>query len=458
MTVSLPRSTPSAQSVDARGVLDLLDALEAAEGVELHGLVIVHGGEVIAEGWWSPYSAERLHLFYSLSKSFTSTAVGLAAAEGLLDLDDTVLSHFPELDAEVTDPRSRRIRIRDVLAMASGHRSETIDRAREIDPVDMVRGFLLTPPEEEPGSVFAYNQPCTFAAAAIVQRVSGESLVDYLRPRLLDPLGIGEVAWTRDESGREIGYSGLHATTEDAAKLGLLYLQDGRWNGEQLLTPEWVAEASRAHIATPGEGGTDWVQGYGFQFWRSQHGYRADGAYGQFSLIVPEHDLVVAITGQTTDTGALLAGVWEHLLPAVGRASSAEADAALAARLASLALPPLASAADAPAPGRYSPATGSEPSSLTAVEIAGGDPWTIALIEGDERLLLAPGTGEWVASGVHAAGAGRAEDGALLVDVVFLETPHRLQVRVSPESGTFSARWQTAPLHVDSLATVRAPR
>ncbi|MWV49180.1 serine hydrolase [Rathayibacter sp. VKM Ac-2803] len=458
MTVSLPRSTPSAASLDAEGVLDLLDALESAEGVELHGLVIVHRAQVIAEGWWAPYSAERLHLFYSLSKSFTSTAVGLAAAEGLLDLDDTVLSFFPELDAEVTDPRARAIRLRDVLAMASGHRAETIDRAREIDPVDMVRGFLLTPPEEEPGSLFAYNQPCTFAAAAIVQRVSGGSLLEYLRPRLLDPLGIGEVAWIRDESGREIGYSGLHATTEDAAKLGLLYLQDGRWNGEQLLSPEWVAEASRAHVGTPDAGGADWAQGYGFQFWRSLHGYRADGAYGQFSLIVPEHDLVVAITGQTSDTETLLASVWEHLLPAVGGPSTAEADARLSERLASLALPPLAGLTESPEPGRYFPAADSPIATITAVEISGGDSWTISLIEGDERIVLAPGSGEWVTRDAHSASAGRAADGSLLVDVIFIETPHRLHVRVSPETGTFAARWQTEPLHVDSLSTVRAPR
>ncbi|WP_219815343.1 serine hydrolase [Rathayibacter sp. AY1B5] len=266
MLRSLPRSTPSARSVDAEGVLAFVEAVEAAPGVELHGLMIVQGGDVVAEGWWAPYSAERLHLFYSLSKSFTSTAVGLAVAEGLVDLDATVLSYFPELDAEVTDPRSRAIRVRHVLAMASGHSAETIDRAEALDPVDLVRGFLLLPPEQEPGSVFAYNQPCTFAAAAIVQRVSGQSLTDYLRPRLLDPLGIGDVAWQRDDSGRELGYSGLHATTEAAAALGLLYLQEGRWGDRRILSPEWVAEATRAHVPTHEDGGPDWQQCYGFQF------------------------------------------------------------------------------------------------------------------------------------------------------------------------------------------------
>lgn len=154
-----------------------------------------------------------------------------------------------ELDAEVTDLRSRSIRVRHVLAMASGHTAETIDEVRAIDPVDIVRGFLLLPPEQEPGSVFAYNQPCTFTAAALVQRASGDSLVDYLRPRLLDPLGIGEVAWQRDASGREIGYSGLHATTEAAAPLGQLYVQEGRW-GDGSSSPPSGCARPRAHTST----------------------------------------------------------------------------------------------------------------------------------------------------------------------------------------------------------------
>ncbi|WKK70759.1 serine hydrolase domain-containing protein [Rathayibacter oskolensis] len=419
--------------------------------------MVVHGGHVIAEGWWAPYTAEGLHLFYSLSKSFTATAIGLAVDEGLVDLDATVLSYFPELDSEVTDPRSRSIRVRHVLAMASGHTAETIDRARDADPVDMVRGFLLTPPEQEPGSVFAYNQPCTFAAAAIVARVSGGSLTEYLRPRLLDPLGIGGTAWLRDASDREIGYSGLHATTEAAAALGQLYLQNGRWEGRQLLSPEWVAEASTAHVATAEAGGPDWQQGYGFQFWRSLHGYRADGAYGQFSLIVPEHDLVVAVTGQTAETETLLQLVWQHLLPAIGRESSAEADQRLTARLASLALPPLEGLTGAPAPGRFEPAPGSDAPSLTAVEVsAAADGWTLALIEGEGRLLLSPGSGEWTTTEAIAASAGRSSDGVLLVDLVFLETPHRLHLALA--DGTVTARWETAPLHEESLATLRAPR
>jgi CubicO group peptidase (beta-lactamase class C family) len=223
----LPRSSPGSQGVDAAGILAFLDTLESAPDIEMHSLMIIRHGQVVAEGWWSPYLPEQVHLLYSLSKSFTSTAAAFAVAEGLLDLDATVLSYFPELDSEITDRRSRSILVRHVAAMASGHLEETIERAIALDPVEPVRGFLLIPPEREPGSVFAYNQPCTYTLAAIIQRLTGQTLIEYLRPRLFHPLGIDQAGWQRDAAGRDLGYTGLHATTDSIARLGLLYLQRG---------------------------------------------------------------------------------------------------------------------------------------------------------------------------------------------------------------------------------------
>src|ERR1700704_2925268 len=129
MTRSLPRSTPAEQHVDPAAILGFLDALEDHPDIEMHSLMVVRHGQVIAEGWWAPYSAERPPLLYSLSKSFTSTAAAFAQAEGLLGLDDTVISHFPEYDADITDPRSRSIRVRHVAAMASGHTREMLGEA-----------------------------------------------------------------------------------------------------------------------------------------------------------------------------------------------------------------------------------------------------------------------------------------------------------------------------------------
>ncbi|MFI5799152.1 serine hydrolase domain-containing protein [Streptomyces sp. NPDC051677] len=476
----LPSGTPSAEGVDALGVLAFLDAVEAAETVEPHSLMILRHGRLVAAGWWEPYTPDRLHLLYSLSKSFTSTAAGFAVAEGLVDLDDPVLSYFPEFDADITDPRSRAMLVRHVAAMASGHEAETYERARALDPDDPVRGFLLLPPDRDPGTVFAYNQPATFTLAAILQRVTGQSLTAYLRPRLLDPLGIGEVAWLTGRSGRELGFSGLHGTTDAIARLGQLYLDEGVWEGERLLSREWVAEATREQVATaPGTAADadrlDWDRGYGFQFWRSRHGYRGDGAYGQFCLVLPEYDAVIATTAATNDMQALLTLVWEHLLPAfrpqplTGRE---DADAALAQRLARLALPP---APGKPAPperdGEWSGAAFTPHGGacqavpeLTGAAVAKGpDGWTLSLVEDPDgpRLEAPLGFGGWQVTDEPlpiAVSGGWTDGDSLTAHIAFLETPHRLRVTCSLSERTFTAGWDTEPLHGGALRSLRAPR
>ncbi|WP_282702371.1 serine hydrolase domain-containing protein [Streptomyces sp. CC219B] len=474
-TRALPSSPPASQGVDASGVHAFLDALDADPAIEPHSLMIMRHGRLVASGWWAPYTAERPHLLYSLSKSFTATAAGLAAAEGLLRLDDPVLSYFPELDADVTDPRSRAMLVRHVASMASGHDAETLDRARALDRDNLVRGFLRLPPDRDPGTVFAYNQPTTYTLAAIVQRVTGQSLTDYLRPRLFDPLGIGEAAWQRDRSGRELGFSGLHATTDAALRLGLLYLQRGVWEGERLLPEAWVAEATRTQIATASGPltGSDWGQGYGLQFWMSRHGYRGDGAYGQFCLVLPEQDAVIATTAATVEMQKVLDLVWEHLLPAFrpGPLSGAEqADAALAERLAGLALPP---AAGKPAPPERTEdwsavvltPDDSSPARLrgeTSVEVAtGADGALLTLVEDGHRLeLRLPRDGWSVAEEPvpTAVSGGWTDAGTLEAEVVFLETPHRLAVTCSLPERTFTARWRTEPLTPLPLRAMGAPR
>ncbi|MGW0584386.1 serine hydrolase domain-containing protein [Streptomyces sp. NPDC002920] len=476
----LTPSTPSAQGVDANAVHDLLDALETAEAVEPHSLMIVRHGRLVASGWWAPYTPDRLHLLYSLSKSFTSTAVGLAVAEGLVDLDAPVLSYFPELDAEITDPRSRAMLVRHAAAMASGHEEEdTVDRAYALDPGNLVRAFLLLPPDRDPGTVFAYNQCATYALGAIVRRVTGQSLTAYLRPRLFDPLGIGEVAWLTDPPGAELGFSGLHGTTDTIARLGLLYLDEGVWDGERVLPREWVAEATREHIPTSDQPADtdrlDWERGYGFQFWQSRHGYRGDGAYGQFCLVLPEYDAVVAATAAAGDMQAVLTFVWELLLPGFRSAplsGGEEADTALAERLSRLALPP---APGKPAPSEragewqravftpYGGACAAQPG-LTGASVAAsgdGDGWTLTLVEDGRELALPLGFGGWnvTEEPLPTAVSGGWTDGdTLAVDVAFLETPHRLRVSCSLADHTFTARWATAPLHGGPLRTQCAPR
>ncbi|OII19945.1 serine hydrolase [Curtobacterium sp. MCBA15_016] len=453
MTTTFPRSTPSALGIDARGLARFLDALESTADVEPHSIVLLRHGQVAAQGWWQPYAEDRVHLLYSLSKSFTAAAVGIAVREGLIDLDATALSYFPELDAEITDERSRRIRVRHLLAMASGHREESLDRARSADPENLVRGFLLTPPDEEPGTVFAYNQPCTYTLAAIVRRVSGGTLVDYLRPRLLDPLGIDDLAWRRDETGAELGFSGCYAPTSAIAALGQLYLQRGVWEGERILDEDWVAAATSKQIDNLDEENPDWSQGYGFQFWMARHGFRGDGAYGQFCVVLPEQDVVLALTGQSLDMQAVLDAAWQHLLPAVDAADlDAAADADLEARLASLGLPPVQ--------GGRLPDLGAGPFRGDGIDRIGftrdGDRWRAALEVDGGTLSVPVGEGEWAVDGPLAASGAVAPDGSVLVDVRFVETPHLAHVRIDLAAGTATASWATEPLH-DGPLTLRRP-
>lgn len=467
--MALPVSPPSAEGVDARSVLAFLDALDASTETDPHGIVVLRHGRVVASGWWAPYSADRWQLLYSLSKSFTSTALGLAVAEGRVDLDATVLSYFPEWDGDITDAGSRAITVRDAAAMATGHLTDTWQPALAADP-DPVRGFLTLPPPSPPGSVFAYNQPATHSVAAIIQRVTGQTLTEYLRPRLFDPLGVPPVVWHQYPPGRDIGFTGLHATTETVAKLGQLYLQHGRWRERQLLDPAWVAEATKRQIATDAEPEVDWREGYGFQFWMSRHGYRGDGAYGQFCLVLPEQAAVVAITSATTRMQSVLDDVWTHLLPGFGQpgTGSAAADRELAARLTALALPPVpATAVGQLTSSTFEPFGGhcADQPSLTSVTVRpaehGGRPAQLTLHQQGEAggLTADIGTDGWVVTGGRipmAASGGRVDAAELRVDVLFLDTPHRLSIRLNDADATFTARWITAPLGIGRLEQLEA--
>ncbi|HEY2506558.1 MAG TPA: serine hydrolase domain-containing protein [Streptosporangiaceae bacterium] len=463
-----PEDSPSRLGVDAGGIAAFLDA---ADGIELHSLMIVRHGHVIASGWWEPYGPDRPHHLYSLSKSFTSSAAALASAEGLLDLDDPVLRYFPELDGDVTDPRSRAMLVRHIASMSSGHLTDTWDAACGSDPEHPVRAFLRMPPDRDPGTVFAYNQSCTYTLATIVQRVTGQPLTRYLRPRLFDRLGIGSAAWVELPQGQALGFAGLFVTTDAIARLGELYLRGGQWQGLPVLPRDWVAEATRRHIATDYGTNPDWRQGYGFQFWMSRHGYRGDGAFGQFCLVLPEHDAVIAITAGTEDMQELLDAVWRHVLPAFSvegtAAGSAQADAALAKRLAQLRLP----TRDESLPAGHR--EGSLPDDPIELVPAGGrcealpalrsvrlDGRNVTLSDGSISMELSVADGWHVTEEpVPAAASGVWTDsGTLELDVIFLETPHRLTLTCSLGDRTFRARWNVPPLApVVSLSRLRSP-
>ena len=461
--MSVPVSTPSAQGVAPEGLAAFLDALEADPHVEPHGLIVQRHGHRILEGYWAPHPPGQLRQVYSLSKTFTGSALGLQIDEGRLGLDDLVADHLPELLAGA-DERTRRIRIRHLASMSSGHDREMLIDARAADQDDLVAGFFRLPPDHEPGSYFAYSQPPVLALAMVLQRLAGTRLVDYLRPRLFDPLGLGEVRWDQYRPGIDLGFGGMFTTLDAIARLGQVYLDDGVWEGRRILPEGWVAEAARVQVANPMRVEPDWRQGYGLLVWMGQHGYRGDGAFGQYMIVLPDQDMVVAFFSATDPMQAVMDQIWQILLPNVrdDALTAGAADEALAARVVGLSLDTAAQRLGGSPPGsvlgRFTRGQGLSHPTVTAVEVTGR---AVILEEGGSSFRL-PLRSEWSHSedGPFAASAAVDEDGRLVVDLVFTATPHRIQLTMDPESRTFLAQWSYMPLFAGGdrrLVSLRPP-
>ena len=312
LAADLPRSTPEAQGVSSAGVLAFVEAVDTRID-SLNSFMLVRHGQVVAEGWWSPYQAQSPHSLYSLSKSFTSTAVGMAAAEGKLSLDDPVLKFFPADAPASPSDNLKAMRVSDLLRMSTGQASEP---PRPLDQ-PWTKAFLSHPVAFKPGTHFQYNTSATYMLSAIVQQATGEKLIDYLRPRLFDPLGIEHPTWETSPQGISVGGYGLSVRTEDIAKFGQLYLQKGNWQGKQLVPATWIEAATARQTSNGSNPQSDWDQGYGYQFWRCRNGaYRGDGAFGQYCVVLPNEDAVIAITGGLKDMQAVLNIAWDKLLPA----------------------------------------------------------------------------------------------------------------------------------------------
>ena len=346
-----PPGTPESQGVQSPAILAFVEAVEN-EVDAVHSFVLMRHGRIVSEGWWAPYRADAPHMLYSLSKSFTSTAIGMAVDEGKLSLDDTVVSFFPDQLPESPSEHLRAMRVRDLLCMGTGHQDDTFPALRGSNEPDWIERFLAQSVQHKPGTFFRYNTGATYMCSAILQKVTGEKLIDYLRPRLFRPLGIHEPAWETSPEGINTGGYGLKVRTRDIARLGQLYLQKGLWNGRRLLSEVWVEQATAVQIDNGNNGKSDWSQGYGFQFWRCRHNaYRGDGAFGQYCIVMPDQDAVLAITSGLGGMQKVLDLVWEHLLPGMHEDALPAAPAAVAElrrKTASLQLSPVEGLADSP--------------------------------------------------------------------------------------------------------------
>ncbi len=342
---NLPRSSPEKQGISSSAILAFVEA--SNEQIDtMNSFMLVRHGHVVAEGWWSPYDARSPHMLFSLSKSFTSTAVGLAISDGKFSLDDEVLKFFPEDAPPEPSAYLKAMRVRDLLCMSAGHQTEA--SLGESEP--WTKSFLTHTVQHKPGTHFLYNTPATYMLSAIVQKVTGMTVLDYLRPRLFEPLGIENPTWGTSPQGVSLGGYGLSVRTEDIARFGQLYLQKGEWRGHRLIPASWIEAATARQTSNGSDPKSDWDQGYGYQFWRCRHNaYRGDGAFGQFCIVMPEQDAVVAITSGGRNMQAVMNLVWEKLLPAM-KASPLPADSEVSEKLAMK----LAGLAVRPAPGSTS--------------------------------------------------------------------------------------------------------
>lgn len=341
------RVTPESVGVPSEAVRWLLDQLESGF-TEPHGLILMRHGMIFAEGWWSPYAPGIRHGLQSHTKTYAATAVGIAYTEGLVKLNERIIDIFPDKAPASPSENLKKLTVRDVLCMGCG--MDEMPRPS----VDWIRDFLATPVNHAPGTTYMYNSMGSTLLGSIVCAKTGLGLHDYLKPRLFDKIGINaeNLRWMRMPDGMEVGGGGLQATTEDNLRLMKLYLDGGVWEGERILTADYVRlatslqndSASEEKVNPPAK---DNFLGYGFQIWmcRPKGVYRADGAMGQFTIVVPDKDLLIAITenaagghwAQTT-----LDVMWDFLdkIPnAENMPENPTAAAALAARMQRLSLP-----------------------------------------------------------------------------------------------------------------------
>ena len=331
----LPRGKAS-DALQAAFASYLQAVADSAE--ELHSIMVLQHGKVLLEQSFVPDTA---HIMNSVSKTFTSTAVGFAIVEGLLSLDDRIVDLFPESVPEPVSDTVGRMTVRNLLTMNSGHGTDPTYTVRS-GQGDWVKAFLDWPVDFEPGTCYCYNSLGTYVLSAAVQKVTGQKVADYLETRLWQPLGIEKPFWQESPAGINTGGWGLFLKTEDLARMGLCLLQGGKFAGKQVIPADWVREMSACQVPSCPAGvnlsivraiqadethpahayfdpaNSDWVQGYGYQMWRCRHGaFRADGANGQYIIVLPEQDAVIVTTAHIQDMQEEINLIWDHLLPAL---------------------------------------------------------------------------------------------------------------------------------------------
>lgn len=343
MTIDFPRATPESAGIPSREIHAFIKKL-SDERLCMHDVLLLHDGNLIYEGYWSPMNRDFLHRLYSCSKSFVSVAVGAAIGEGLLDLDDPVNKFFPDKVPENQHPWQAAVKIRDLLRMASCYTQGATYTPNDPDWADT---WFAATPSHEPGRVFNYDTAATTMLCIIIARVTGKEFMDYLRVRVFDKIGFDPAneAWcVETPCGHHWGGSGVVCRPYDFARFAQFCMNYGNWNGEQLV-PEWyMREATSKQIDNlSGRNGKD-NNGYGYQFWtRADGGFSLNGMGGQFAICLPDKKLILVTHAYEGlgSTELIFEGLNQHILPYIGTPIEENADdaAKLSEYTASLKLP-----------------------------------------------------------------------------------------------------------------------
>lgn len=317
-------STPEEQGIDSKGILAMLEKITGSTPY-VHSFLLIRNGNLVTEAYFAPRNGDLGHILFSATKSFTSALVGIAIKEGYIKgVDQKILEFFPEMRKKNPSPNLEKLTIEHLLTMSTGHAFQVTPSPYKTEPVDWVDKFLgnvNNPMLYDPGSVFMYTSGAPHTLSAILQKTTGKSLSAYAVEKLFKPLGIHDSDWAADQNGITFGNSWLRITPLEMAKFGYLYLNNGNWNGNQVVPQEWVEKSTRKYIETRGVQINEAEQdGYGYLFWMNGFGgYAAHGYGGQYIFVVPQMDLVAVFTGgyddDVFDTGYKL--MRDFIIPSV---------------------------------------------------------------------------------------------------------------------------------------------
>lgn len=289
--------------------------VEHTKDIIINNILVLKDGESIGKYNWEPEIRQNQ---FSVSKSFTSAAIGIGIGEGRLSLEDRVLDFFPDKAPDNPTDKLEGLKVKHLLTMSFGHDEAHLmaDQRYTMEEKDWIKYGLGLPLAHKPGTKFVYSNLGPYMAGMIIKRLTGKALLEYLMPRLFEPLDIWLPTWETDPQGNTFGSSGLMLKIDETAKFGQLYLQRGEWNGQQLIPREWIDETAKTQIETGIESPHNGE--YGYLFWKGpNNSFRADGKYGQYSIIMPEKNAVVAITSYNRGQENILDYVWKYLYPLI---------------------------------------------------------------------------------------------------------------------------------------------